>query len=90
MAQLYMLFEVPYKVATLIEQEIKNGRVDKNEKNYRLLSQAFTLASEDEKAIPALKEAAKLSDEGELAGRFGVGSNLAMYGDCVKSFEEQV
>ena len=86
MAQLYMQAEVPSKAATLLDQEIKNGRVDKNEKNYRLLSQAFTLAAEDEKAIPALKEAAKLSDEGEMDLRLGNAYlNLAMYGDCVKS-----
>ena len=86
MAQLYMQAEVPYKAATLLDTEIKNGRVDKSEKNYRLLSQAYTLAAEDEKALPALKAAAKISDEGEMDLRLGNAYlNLAMYGDCVTS-----
>ena len=86
MAQLFMQAEVPFKGALLLDKEIKNGRVEGNAKNYRLMSQAFTLASEDEMAIPALKMAAKLSDEGELDLRLGNAYlNLAMYGDCVKS-----
>ena len=86
MAQLYMQAEVPYKAATLLDKEINSGRVDKNEKNYRLLSQAYTLAAEDEKALPALKAAAKISDEGEMDLRLGNAYlNLAMYGDCVTS-----
>ena len=86
MAQLYMQAEVPYKAATLLEEEIKNKRVEKNAKNYRLLSQAYTLAAEDDKAIPALKAAAKLSEEGEIDLRLGNAYlNLAMYGECVKA-----
>jgi len=86
MAQLYMQAEVPYKAAILLEQEIKNKRVVKTAKNYRLLSQAYTLASEDEKAIPALQAAAKLSKEGEIDLRLGNAYlNLAEYGECVKA-----
>lgn len=86
MAQLFMQAEVPFKAATLLDKEIKDGRVKGNAKNYRLMSQAFTLASEDEMAIPALKMAAKLSDEGELDLRLGNAYlNLAQYSDCSKS-----
>ena len=66
MAQLYLQAEVPYKAATLLQEKIDAGVVPKNEKNYRLLSQAWQLSMEDKKAIPALQAAAKLSDEGEL------------------------
>ena len=86
MAQLYMQQEVPYKAATLIEAEMKSGRVKRNAKNYRLLSQAWQLAQEDERSIPALKEAARLSDEGELDLRLGNAYlNIGKYGDCVSS-----
>ena len=86
MAQLFMQAEVPFKGALLLNKEIKNGRVEGNAKNYRLMSQAFTLASEDEMAIPALKMAAKLSDEGELDLRLGNAYlNLGMYDDCSKA-----
>lgn len=84
MAQLYMQHEVPYKAATLLETEMERGRVSKNEKNYRLLSQAWQLAMEDKKAIPALKEAARLSEDGELYVRLAnTHLNLGQYEQCV-------
>ena len=88
MAQLYMQSEVPYKAATLLSSEMESGRVKRNAKNYRLLSQAWQLAQEDEKSIPALKEAARLSDEGELDLRLGNAYlNLGRYGECVSSVQ---
>jgi tetratricopeptide (TPR) repeat protein len=84
MAQLYMQAEVPYKAATLLENEMESGRVSKDAKNYRLLSQAWMLAQEDERAVPALKEAARLSDDGELDVRLGnTYLNLGNYDDCI-------
>jgi tetratricopeptide (TPR) repeat protein len=86
MAQLYMQAEVPYKAAQLLEKEMEAGRVNKNAKNYRLLSQAWMLAMEDEKAIPALTEAARMSDDGELDVRLGNSYlNLGKYDECIEA-----
>jgi tetratricopeptide (TPR) repeat protein len=86
MAQLYMQAEVPYKAAKLLEDEMAAGRVNKNEKNYRLLSQAWMLSMEDEKAVPALQEAARLSDDGELDVRLGnTYLNLGKYDECIEA-----
>lgn len=86
MAQLYLQQEVPYKAATLLDAEMEKGRVSRNAKNYRLLSQAWQLAQEDEKSIPALKEAARLSNEGELDLRLGNAYlNLGRYGECISA-----
>jgi tetratricopeptide (TPR) repeat protein len=86
MAQLYLQAEVPYKAATLLQEKIDAGVVPKNEKNYRLLSQAWQLSMEDKKAIPALRAAAKLSEEGELDLRLANSYlNIGEYGECVKS-----
>jgi tetratricopeptide (TPR) repeat protein len=88
MAQLYMQAEVPYKAATLIEKEMESGRVSKNAKNYRLLSQAWMLSMEDERAVPALKEAARLSDDGELDVRLGnTYLNLGNYDECISAVQ---
>jgi tetratricopeptide (TPR) repeat protein len=84
MAQLYLQAEVPYKAAILMQEKMDAGVVPKNEKNYRLLSQAWTLAQEDDKAIPALKAAAQLADDGELDARLANSYlNISEYGDCV-------
>jgi len=89
MAQLYMQAEVPYKAAMLLQKEMDAGRVTKSAKNYRLLSQAWMLSQEDEKAIPALKEAARLSDDGELDIRLGnTYLNLGNYDECVTAVRD--
>ena len=86
MAQLFMQREVPYKAATLIEKEMEAGRINKSGKNYRLLSQAWQLAMEDEKAIPALQAAAKQADDGELDVRLGNALlNTGKYDECATS-----
>jgi tetratricopeptide (TPR) repeat protein len=86
MAQLYLQAEVPYKAATLLQEKMDAGIVPKIEKNYRLLSQAWMLAQEDKKAIPALQAAAKLADDGELDLRLANSYlNIGEYGDCVTS-----
>ena len=91
MAQLYMQREVPYKAGQLLEAEMASGRVSKNAKNYRLLSQAWQLSMEDEKAIPALTEAARLSSDGELDVRLGNALlNTGKYTECVASVENGI
>ena len=91
MAQLYMQHEIPYKAGTLLESAMESGQVARDAKNYRILSQAWMLAQEDEKAIPALKEAARLSDEGELFLRLGnTHLNLGQYGECVAAIQNGV
>ena len=66
LANLYLLHGLPYKAATLLESEMAENIVEANERNLRLLSQAWYQAREDEKAIPPLKRAAELSNDGEL------------------------
>jgi tetratricopeptide (TPR) repeat protein len=88
MAQLFMQREVPYKAGQLLETEMASGRVTKSAKNYRLLSQAWQLSMEDEKAIPALTEAARLSTDGELDVRLGNALlNTGKYAECVAAVE---
>ena len=82
----FMQAEVPYKAAVLLETAMADGTVDRDARNYRLLSQAWSLSQEDARAIPALREAARLSDDGELDIRLGNAYlNLAQYDDCVTS-----
>lgn len=86
MAQLFMQAEVPYNAAKLLQEKMDSGVVKKNEKNYRLLSQAWMLSMEDQKAIPALKAAAALADHGELDARLANSYlNVGEYGQCVTS-----
>jgi tetratricopeptide (TPR) repeat protein len=86
MAQLFLQAEVPYKAATLLDEKMKAGIVAKSEKNYRLLSQAWQLSMEDERAIPALTSAAGLASHGELDARLANSYlNVGKYDDCAKA-----
>ncbi|MGI9264452.1 MAG: tetratricopeptide repeat protein [Gammaproteobacteria bacterium] len=84
LAQLYLQAEVPYKAGVVLEKGLNEGLVEKTARNYRLLSQAWTLAREDEKAIPTLRTAAQLSDDGELEIRLARAyANLGQWSDAV-------
>ena len=86
MAQLYLQAEVPYKAATLLQEKMDAGVVPKTEKHYRLLSQAWMLSMEDERAIPALRAAAGLATDGQLDLRLANAYlNVGEYGDCVSA-----
>ncbi len=86
MAQLYLSMEVPYKAAVILQKGIDAGQVDLEVKNWRMLSQAWFLAQDDQMAIAALREAAKLSDDGELDIRLARSlANVADFEGCVNS-----
>lgn len=89
LAQLYMQADAPYNAAKVLDKGIEAGQVEKTADNYRLLSQAWALAAEDRKAVPALKTAASLSDEGELDVRLAQSYlNLSEYQSCIGAARE--
>jgi tetratricopeptide (TPR) repeat protein len=66
LANLYLMHGLPYKAATTLAGAIDSNIVEANERNLRLLSQAWYQAREDQKAIPPLRAAAQMSNDGEL------------------------
>lgn len=66
LAQLYLQQDVPYKAAKVLERGMADGVIERDARNLRLLSQAWTLAQDSEKAIVALHEAARVSGDPEL------------------------
>jgi|TARA_B100001179_G_scaffold230933_1_gene219635 hypothetical protein len=91
MAQLYLSVEAPYEAARILQKAIDEGKVDKEEKNWKLLAQAWFLAQYDEEAIVALREAAKLSDDGELDIRLARSlSNMANFKDCIEAAQTAI
>lgn len=71
LAQYYSTFDNPHRGARLIASEMEAGRVERSVENLELLSQLWSQAREHEKAIPVLREAARLSDTGDLSFRLG-------------------
>ena len=66
LAQLYMFNDLPYKAAALLDDAMGKGIVVPNEKRLELMSQAYILAKEDQKAIPVLAKAAEIADTGKF------------------------
>lgn len=71
LAQYYSSFNNPHRGARLLDREMEAGNVERNVDNLKLLSQLWSQAREHQKSIPVLREAARLSDDGELYFRLG-------------------
>ena len=69
LANLFLLHEVPYKAAKILDKGMKQGLIEKNVRNLRLLSQAWIQAGESKKSIPPLKQAAAKDKDGDLEVR---------------------
>ena len=89
LANLYLLHGLPYKAAVVLEKEINDNIDDANERSLRLLSQAWYQAREDEKAIPPLKRAAEMSEDGELYVRLAQAYiNLEQWGEAATAVQQ--
>jgi tetratricopeptide (TPR) repeat protein len=89
LANLYLLHGLPYKAATVLEKEMNANVVESNERNLRLISQAWYQAREDEKAIPPLERAAALTNDGELYIRLAQAHmNLERWPEAAKAVQK--
>lgn len=86
LAQLFLQAQVPYKASRVLEKGFEADVIEKNASNYRLLANALQLAAEDRKAIPALKTAAGMSDDGQLYVRLANSYlNVSEFESCIES-----
>ncbi len=86
LVQLLLQGEAAYKAAKVLQQGLDSGLIETTVSNYRLLSQAWQVAAEYEKAIPPLKKAAEISEDGELDVRLASSYlNLGRYAECATS-----
>ncbi len=89
LAQLLLGADIPVKAARIMEAGLDDGTIESNENNWRVLAQAWQLAQEDVKALPALSRAAGMSDNGEIDLRLAQShQNLANWQDCVDTARE--
>lgn len=89
LANLYLMHGLPYKAGSVLEKEMNANIVESNDRNLRLLSQAWYQAREDKKAIPPLERAANLANEGELYVRLAQAHlNLENWAEASKAVEK--
>jgi tetratricopeptide (TPR) repeat protein len=65
-AQLYLYHDVPIKAAEILQTGLDDGSIEKTEKNYELLAQAYMHAREWSKSVSPLTIAAEKSDKGKF------------------------
>lgn len=88
LANLFLLNEVPYKAAQVLQKGIDNGVIEADVRNLRLLSQAWSQAQYPEESIPPLRRAAQKSDDGDLNMRLAQSYiNLDRYEEAVDQLE---
>ncbi len=86
LAQLYVANGVPYKGAKILQEGIDNNVIEARESNLRLLSQSWFMAGEFEEAIPPLRRAAQISDDGDLYVRLAQSYlNLERHAEAVEA-----
>lgn len=89
LAQMLLASGAPYKAGRILEDGLDNGLIESTMNNWRLLAQAWQLAAEDERALPAYTRASGLADDGELDMRLAQSyANLARWEECIESSRE--
>ena len=66
LARLSLYLEIPYQAASIVEENINNGSLERNEKNLRLLLGAWTAAREFDQAIGVINILAPMINDGNL------------------------
>jgi tetratricopeptide (TPR) repeat protein len=91
LANFYLNARAPYKAAVLLEKGLSDDTIESTPQNWRLLSQAWQLAGEHQKAVPALERASSLADDGDidrlLAQSF---VRLARWQDCADASRRSI
>lgn len=86
LAYMYLGQEIPYKAGKIIESSINKGLIKPTPENIETLANVWAQANEHKKAIPALKQAAQLSDKGLLYARLaGVYFDIGEYHAAIKA-----
>jgi tetratricopeptide (TPR) repeat protein len=66
LVNLFLGAGLPYKAARLLERELEGGRLERSVTNLELLSQAWYMSADIDRAVAPLGEAARNADSGEL------------------------
>lgn len=91
LAQLYYYHQAPFKAASIIQQAFNDGALDKNLRNLKFLAQSWSLAKENEKAVPVMMAAADMSKDGELDLQLAqIFLNMEKYDEAINASERAI
>jgi tetratricopeptide (TPR) repeat protein len=88
LVNLYLYRGMPYQAAQLLDTEMEKGSIKRTTDHWLLLTDSLVLAQEPERAITALRQAAKLADKGSLYQRLGqMLYRLERWEEAVQAFD---
>jgi tetratricopeptide (TPR) repeat protein len=83
LANLYLNAGTPYKAAVLLDKGLEDDIIESTDSNWRLLAQAWQLSAEHEKALPALRQASDLAEDGRVDQLLAQSlARLALWDEC--------
>jgi len=71
LARSYVFAGLPYQAAHVLEKGLEEGKIDKDAEAYEFLANSWIQAREFERSLEPLREAAELSEGGDLYVRLG-------------------
>lgn len=84
LANLLLAGGVPYKAGTILEEGLDSETIEPNEQHWRMLASSWQQAQEDERALPALIEAAEIANDPDAYHRLALSyAHLARHEACV-------
>ena len=66
LANLFLMYDAPYKAAVLIDKGMKEGKIDPEIRNLQLLAQSWQMAQEMQASLAPLVKATKVAKDGNL------------------------
>jgi tetratricopeptide (TPR) repeat protein len=86
-AQMLLQADIPYRGAAILQKGLEDGTIESTEQNWRMLAQAWQLAQDDRRAIPAMARAASMNTaEGTLDVMLAQShQNLGQWEECVEA-----
>lgn len=71
LVSLFLYGGIPLKAARLLDDGLKSGKIDKNQKNYEILGDCWVQAEEVDKALVAYAASAKFAKDGRIFAKQG-------------------
>ncbi len=71
LAQMYLFNDLPYRAARLMERGLAQEQIEADQEAFQMLGNSWLAARESERAMEPLRQAAALSEDGELWLRLG-------------------
>ncbi|MAP94650.1 MAG: hypothetical protein CMK07_06830 [Ponticaulis sp.] len=87
----YNRFNAPYEAAKILEREMNRGNISKSFERLELLANLYQVAREYDKAIPIIRQAAQMTNNGQMYERLGRSYfELADYDESISAYREAI